>query len=70
MTFIPAARQFEDWGWPEDWAAAKALFMTEVTHIIGEGGGEITRLESGMLEFRLATGEIYHLGARLITRIV
>jgi hypothetical protein len=51
-------------------AAAKALFMTEVTHIIGDGRGEITRLESGILEFRLATGEIYHLGDRSITRIV
>jgi hypothetical protein len=51
-------------------AAAKALFMTEVAHIIGEGRGEITRLESGILEFRLGTGEIYHLGDWSITRIV
>jgi hypothetical protein len=48
----------------------EALFMTEVAHIIGEGRGEITRLESGILEFRLATGGIYHLCERSITRIV
>jgi putative component of toxin-antitoxin plasmid stabilization module len=70
MTFIPAARQFEDRSWPEDLAAAKALFMTEVAHIIGEGRGDIRGLESGILELRLATGEIYHLGERSITRIV
>jgi hypothetical protein len=70
MTFMPAARQFKDRSWSEDVAAAKALFMTEVAHIIGEGRGEITRLESGILKFRLATGEIYHLGEWSITRIV
>jgi hypothetical protein len=70
MTLIPAAPQFENRSRPEDVAAAKALFMTEVAHIIGEGRGEITRLESGILEFRLGTGEIYHLGDWSITRIV
>jgi hypothetical protein len=69
MMFIPAASQFEDRSWPEDLDAAKALFMIEVAHIVAEGRGETTRLESGALEFRLATGEIYHLGERSITRI-
>jgi hypothetical protein len=69
MTFIPAASQLEDRSWSEDLDAAKAMFMIEVAHIIGEGRGAITRLESGTLEFRLATGEIYHLGERSITRI-
>ena len=65
--------QYAEWKgnfYPEDLAAAKALFMTEVAHIIGEGRGAITRLESGILELRLATGEIYHLDERSITRIV
>ena len=70
MMFIPVASPLEDRSWPEDVDAAKALFMTEVAHIVEEGRGEIARLESGTLELRLATGEIYHLGEQSITRIV
>ena len=49
----------------------KARFFTlsEVARIIAEGHGEIARLESGTLELRLATGEIFRLGEQSITRI-
>jgi hypothetical protein len=50
--------------------AAKAMLMIEAAKIVGDGRAEIIRLESGALELRLATGEIYHLGERSITRIV
>jgi hypothetical protein len=68
MMFIPVANPSEDRGWPEDVDAAKALFMTEVARIVAEGRGELARLESGTLELRLATGEIFHLGEQSVTR--
>ncbi len=64
------ANPSEDRGWPEDMDAAKALFMTEVARIVEEGRGELERLESGTLELRLTTGEIYQLGEQSITRII
>ncbi len=70
MMFIPVANPSEDRNWPEDVDAAKALFMTQVARIVEEGRGELARLESGTLELRLATGEIYQLGKQSITRIV
>jgi hypothetical protein len=69
MMFIPAARHSEDGRRPEDLDAAKALFMTEVTHIVEDGCGEIATLKSGVLELRLATGEIFQLGEHAVTRI-
>jgi hypothetical protein len=70
MMFILAASQLEDRSWSEELDAAKALFMTEVAHIVDDGRGELTRLESGTLELRLATGEIFHLGKQSVTRII
>ena len=70
MIFIPGANPSEDRGWPEDGDAAKAMFMTEVARIVEEGRGELASLESGTLELRLATGEIFQLGEQSITRIV
>jgi hypothetical protein len=69
MIFIPAASPLEDGGWPEDLDTAKALFMIEVARIVEEGRGKVATLESGAVEFRPATGEIYHLGECSITRI-
>jgi hypothetical protein len=51
------------------WTRAKALFMTEIARIFEEGRGEIARLDSGALELRLVTGEIFHLGQQSVTRI-
>ena len=67
MMFIPVANPS---GWPEDADAAKALCMTGVACLVEEGLGELATLESGSLELRLATGEIYQLGEQSITRIV
>jgi hypothetical protein len=57
-----------DEDWPEDGNAAKALFMTEVVRIVDAGDATLTRLESGALELRLATGQIFHLGEHSVTR--
>ena len=70
MIFIPSASLSEDRSWPEELDTAKALFMIEVARIVEEGRGELARLESGTLELRLTTGEIYQLGEQSITRIV
>jgi hypothetical protein len=69
MTFIPAANLSDDENWPEDVDAAKALVMTEVARIVDEGEGMVTRLESGIFELRLATGQIFHLGEHSVTRV-
>jgi hypothetical protein len=69
MVFIPATNQSEDRSWPEGVDVAKALFMAEIDHIVAEGLGEIVRLESGTLELRLVTGQIFHLGEQSVTRI-
>jgi hypothetical protein len=70
MIFIPSASLSEDRSWPEELDTAKALFMIEVARIVEEGRGELVTLVSGTLELRFATGEIYHLGERSITRII
>ena len=48
---------------------AKAVVMVALARIVDEGGGVIATLESGALELRLATGEIFHLGEGMVTRI-
>jgi hypothetical protein len=70
MVSTPAARHSEDRSWPEDLNAAKTLFMTEVAHIVEDGRGELAMLGSGVIELRLAAGEIFHLGEHSVTRIV
>jgi alpha-D-ribose 1-methylphosphonate 5-triphosphate synthase subunit PhnG len=69
MIFMPAANLSDDGNWPEDRDTAKALFMTEVARIVDEGDGMLTRLETGMLELRLVTGQIFHLGDHTVTRV-
>ncbi len=49
---------------------AKAVVMVELARIAKQGDAVLAALESGAFEFRLATGEIYHLGGETITRIV
>jgi hypothetical protein len=53
----------------EDPDVAKALVMAELAHIVEEGGAVIATLESGTIELRLATGEVFHLGGKVVTRI-
>jgi hypothetical protein len=69
MVFIPATSRSEDRSWPKGVDVAKALFMAEIAHIVAEGLGEIARLESGTVELRLVTGQIFHLGEQSVTRI-
>ena len=69
MTLICAQDLTADGGRPEDPNVAKALVMAELAGIVAEGGAVIVSLESGTLELRLATGEIFHLGEETVTRI-
>jgi hypothetical protein len=68
MTLIFAPNLAGDAGALEDPDVAKALVMAELARIVDEGGALIVTLESGMLELRLATGEIFHLGEEVVTR--
>ena len=49
--------------------AAKAFVMAEIARLVEEGRAVMTRLETGTLELRFATGELFHLGDKTITRI-
>jgi hypothetical protein len=49
--------------------SAMAFVIAELVHIIGESRGSMKRLDSGLMELRLATGEIFHLGRETITRV-
>jgi hypothetical protein len=55
---------------PVDEEAAKAFVMAAIARGVEEGHAAITRLESGVLELRFATGELFHLSDEGITRIV
>ena len=46
-----------------------ALVIAELVHIVGESRGSMKRLDSGVTELRLATGEIFHLGKATVTRV-
>jgi hypothetical protein len=48
---------------------AKALVMAEFARIVAEGRAVLITLESGTVELRLTTGEIFRLGEEAITRI-
>lgn len=49
--------------------AAKAFVMAEIARLVEEGRAVMTRLETGTLELRFATGELFHLCDKTITRI-
>lgn len=46
-----------------------ALVVAELVHIVGESRGSMKRLDSGVMELRLASGEIFHLGKETVTRV-
>ena len=69
MTLIHALGRVPDRGRSEGPNLAKALVMAELTRIVAQGDAVTAMLESGALELRLATGEIYHLGEETVTRI-
>lgn len=54
---------------PDDDDMAKAIVTTEIARMIHEGNAVITTLESGTVELRFATGEIFHIHAETVTRI-
>jgi hypothetical protein len=54
---------------PKDPTVAKALVLAELARIVEEDGAVLTTLESGTRELRLATGEVFHLGEKTVTRI-
>jgi hypothetical protein len=67
MILIPVLNPDEDTARPGN---AKAIVMAEVTRIVEEGHAAIAILESGTLELRLVTGEIFHLNEETVTRTV
>src|SRR3954468_3460298 len=69
MTPILTLNLPKDGGRPEEPDVAKALVMAALARSVEEGGAVIATLESGTLELRLATGEIFHLGEGTVTRI-
>ena len=69
MTLIRPLDLAADGGRPEDANVAKALVMAELARLVEQGNAVIATLESGALELRLTTGEIFHLGEEMVTRI-
>jgi hypothetical protein len=61
MTFILVVNPGEQ--------AAKTIVMTEIARLVEDGHASVARLESGRLELRFATGEVFHLGEEAATRI-
>ena len=70
MTLIVASNPGEEGAGPGNEDVAKATVMAEVARIVEEGDAAIATLESGTLELRFATGEVFHLGEETITRVV
>ena len=69
MTLILYSKLEDEGGALENADVAKALVMAELARIVEEGAGVIATLESGAIELRLATGEIFRLGDKVVTRI-
>ena len=69
MTLILNSNLADGGSAPENPDAAKALVMAELARIVEEGAAVIATLESGTIELRLATGEVFHLGDKVVTRI-
>ena len=63
------ALNFAEDGGLENPVVAKALVMAALACIVDKGGAVMATLESGRLKLRLATGEIFHLGEGIVTRI-
>ena len=65
MTLILNSNLVDEGDALEDPDMAKALVMAELARIVEEGGAVIATLESGTIELRLATGEVFHLGEKV-----
>ena len=69
MTLILNSNVADEESALENADVAKALVMAELARIVEEGAAVIATLESGTIELRLATGEVFHLGDKVVTRI-
>jgi hypothetical protein len=69
MTFIFAVNPGEEATRCGDADVAKAIVMTEIVRLVENGHASFARHESGRLELRFTTGEIFHLGEKAVTRI-
>ena len=69
MTFILAVNPGKQAVRTGDADVAKAIVMTEIARLVEDGHASVARLETGRLELRLTTGEIFHLGEEAVTRI-
>jgi hypothetical protein len=69
MTLIINSNVSDEGGALEDPDVAKALVMAELARIVEEGAAVIATLESGTIELRLVTGEVFRLGETAVTRI-
>jgi putative component of toxin-antitoxin plasmid stabilization module len=49
--------------------SAMARVIAEFVHIVGENRGSMKRLDSGVMELRLETGEVFHLSKETVTRV-
>ena len=69
MIFIPAVNPGEEMARSGDADVARALIMAEITRLVENGDAVLVTFESGRLELRLATGEVFHLGEESVSRI-
>jgi len=54
---------------PDDPPDAKVLIMAVITQMVAEGGARVILTESGAHQLHCATGEIFLLGGKTITRL-
>jgi hypothetical protein len=69
MTLIPILRQAETAYRRHVADVEKALVMAAVAPAVAAGGAAIVTLESGAIELRVATGEVFLLGDEAVTRV-
>lgn len=70
MIFIPAVNPGEEMARSGDAdVVARTVVMAEITRLVEDGDAVLVTFESGRLELRLATGEVFHLGEEAVTRI-
>ncbi len=56
-------------GLPDDAGEAKALFLAAIEQIVAGGDAVLTLADTSTGELRLASGEIFLLGGKTLTRI-
>ena len=69
MTLIRTRDLAADGGRLDDPNPARELVLAEIARVAEACGAVLARLDSGALELRLVTGEIFHFGEDAVTRI-